>query len=64
LSGSQKKELAEDRRGSEDAVQKRSMLKFLRYEHRNTEVAQEQVQQVDVGYQGFEIENVVEAGNK
>ena len=36
LSGSQKRKLAEERRGSKDIVQKGTMLKFLRYEHGNT----------------------------
>jgi len=60
LSGSQKIELAEERRGSEDPAQKGSMLKLLRYEHGNTEIAREHVQQIDEGGHIFEIENVVE----
>ena len=40
-SGCQKRKLADERSGSEDAAQEGSMLKFLRYEHGNTEVARE-----------------------
>jgi len=35
-------------------------LSFLRYELENTEVAREQVQQIDEGGHSFEIENMVE----
>ena len=54
-SGSHKRKLAEERRGSEDAAHKGSMLKCLRYEHGNTDVAREQVQQIDEEGHSFEI---------